>query len=441
MFIIYYRIMLKDLISSLNPVEKRYFKAGLGSDTQLLEVFDTIEKIGSTKNCELAIDLGDKHYFKLISVLKNQLYESILKSLRDFHRNNHIDFQFRNELTNIEILIHKKLLNSAHKKLKKLKTKLLQHERFTYLLEVLNIELVLHYQSENLNQFKVSIADVIENVEFAKEGIGKFYKAKSDYYYLNSVIENNREKIHEVEFDPNTNPTDKIRSANYFYQLTKIKWAIELREYHFAKQAAKSLAHLLIENPHELKKNRSQFIDVNYACALGFVLSGEIDNFHLHLENIELEDISGRYLINKRIERLLHLYLTATIALKTDEYQERIEQIWNDNHENFSRLFFERNAELYSIILTNNENYKLANRVNNELQNMKAKERDLEIYKRSLLRSLYLHSVRGNFDLFENKLNSIKRKKEIWTKEETAFLKKIKFENTQELDNPALTVF
>ena len=201
------------------------------------------------------------------------------------------------------------------------------------------------------------------------------------------------------------------------------------------------LAQLLIENPHELKKNRSQFIDVNYACALGFVLSGDIPNFNLHLENIELEDITGRYLINKRIERLLHLYLTATIALETDKYQERIEQIWNSNNENFSRLFFERNAELYSIILTQNEKYKLANRINNELQNMKAKERDLEIYKRSLLRSLYLHSIRGNFDLFENKLNSIKRKKEIWTKEETSFLKKIKFENTQELYKPALKVF
>lgn len=433
--------MLRDLISSLNPVEKRYFKAGLGSNTQLLEVFDCIEKIGSTKNADLAVHLGDKHYFKLISVLKNQLYESILKSLRDFHRNNHIDFQFRNELTNIEILIHKKLLNSAFKKLKKLKTKLIEHERFTYLLEVLNIELVLHYQSENLTQFKVSIANVIEHVEFAKEGIGKFYKAKADYYYLNCVIENNRELIKEVNFDPSTQPTENVRSANYFYQLTKVKWAVELREYKFAQEAATQLANLLLENPHELKKNRSQFIDVNYACALGFAHSKDTKNFNLHLENIELEDISGRYLINKRIERLLHLYLTATITQKTDIYFSKIENIWAENNESFSRLFFERNAELYSIILTGKESYKMANRVNNELQNMKAKERDLEIYKRSLVRNLYLHSIRGNFDLFENKLNSIKRKKEIWTEDEFQFLKNVKFENTSELYKPALEVF
>src|SRR6478672_4695196 len=102
------------LIKSLSASEKRSFKlfgakSGGGGETNYIKIFDAID--AQEEYDEEAI--LKKYKNNNFSIVKNRLYENILKSLDLHHANSSIDAQLMRELHCAEILFKKTLYDQC----------------------------------------------------------------------------------------------------------------------------------------------------------------------------------------------------------------------------------------------------------------------------------------------------------------------------------------
>lgn len=107
---------LKDLIRSLTPNEKGYFKKqrfgfDQNAERNYLNLFNLLEKEASTTDKEIRQKLGLKKIN--IHSMRNFLYKQILKSLRSFHNEKNIQYTLREMLDNAEILAAKGLYDQS----------------------------------------------------------------------------------------------------------------------------------------------------------------------------------------------------------------------------------------------------------------------------------------------------------------------------------------
>ncbi len=115
---------LFELIKSLDPSEKRYFKRfnTIHSDKKenvTTQLFDLIEKMDDFEEDKIKLFFSDRKTAQHIHVSKNYLYKNILKSLRSFHQGFSKEAEVRDLLFEIELLYHKKLYRQAAKQLSK----------------------------------------------------------------------------------------------------------------------------------------------------------------------------------------------------------------------------------------------------------------------------------------------------------------------------------
>lgn len=128
---------IADLIKSLGKAEKRFFKMMAvteGNDiAPLVDLFDAIEKE------TLSIEKLEKS--DLTSNEKQaQLYELILKSLRNFYSESNFNFRIKDEILNLRCLCDKAQYKQCRKMLNSLKRELYELEEFGYMLKVFDIE-------------------------------------------------------------------------------------------------------------------------------------------------------------------------------------------------------------------------------------------------------------------------------------------------------------
>ena len=137
---------LHELIHSLNKSEKRYFK--LSSATHKgqkngFEIFDLVSAQEEPDENKLLKKIAGKGYAKNFSVARDELYQSIMKSLRSFHAQNHIPIQARDMLNNIEILFDKGLMGHCEVQVRKIKRIAEKYELHSMYLEVLRTERIM----------------------------------------------------------------------------------------------------------------------------------------------------------------------------------------------------------------------------------------------------------------------------------------------------------
>jgi len=138
----YYTIKdLKRLINAMSGAEKRYFvvasKAFLteGQYPNYLKLFDLL-KNSRSQTPEPEIKLSDR----VQTSAKRQLFENIIKSLRDFHKDRSIDTVIQNLLGEIELLYHLNLPQQSLVPFGKAYRLASDHEKFGLLLQVLEWE-------------------------------------------------------------------------------------------------------------------------------------------------------------------------------------------------------------------------------------------------------------------------------------------------------------
>lgn len=141
-----------DLVHSLRKSEKRYFKLLAGrhkDDSQLLRLFDAIAKQKVYDEEALRELFKDSRYYQQFHVLKNRLYQLILKSMGQYHQEKSPEGIMQAMLSNIEFLRGKGLQGQVLKLLKKARAYAEKHELHLALLTVLRHERQISYQVLN----------------------------------------------------------------------------------------------------------------------------------------------------------------------------------------------------------------------------------------------------------------------------------------------------
>ncbi len=133
------REQLFDLIKSMSPSEKRYFKLYCGrenSGANYLSLFDAIDAQESYDERLIKQKFDDQKFVRQLHVLKNYLQTLIMKSLRQFHSEGSRDAEVKNMLINVEILFNKELNQHCMWELNKAQKIAEKFELFTALVEI-----------------------------------------------------------------------------------------------------------------------------------------------------------------------------------------------------------------------------------------------------------------------------------------------------------------
>lgn len=177
--------LLFELIKSLTSSEKRYFKLyaslqkGNKNYTDLFNVIDSMqiydEKI-------LRKSYGKERSAKNLTFTKNYLYKLIFKSLNSYKEERSVDSRLTNILNRCRILFDKSLIRQYFKTLEYGKQLALKYERFSYLIEFLEIERQLIKKKDipgkdfgNVYNEENKVIEILKNVNEHKRAVNLLF--------------------------------------------------------------------------------------------------------------------------------------------------------------------------------------------------------------------------------------------------------------------------
>lgn len=163
---------LFQLIKSLTPSEKRYFKVNGDSKSNYMQLFDAIDKQKDEYDEDLLKRKNSKKPFvKYLSAEKKQLREHIMKWMRAYHTTRSVDNQI-NELLQDETFLRDKGLNDQREKVilkaKELATK---YERFHLLNEILARQLayVIEFEQKKITEPVINLINEQKQLALTQE--------------------------------------------------------------------------------------------------------------------------------------------------------------------------------------------------------------------------------------------------------------------------------
>ncbi len=174
---------LSDLIHSLTKSEKRYFKLYIKDNVPLSKLYDAIKSNREISDLTLITKVFPKQKAGGIAVIKNRLYNHVLRSLNQYHTEKSIDKQIKAKLQNIEILFHKGLYSQCNKLIKTSKKIALSHGlHYSYLeLSKWEKQLAVQYNYENIsNKDIVNIYDKDMEMIGMIQSFHKIWNIKSE---------------------------------------------------------------------------------------------------------------------------------------------------------------------------------------------------------------------------------------------------------------------
>ena len=133
---------LFDLIQSLSPNEKRYFKRFatqhvIGKQNNYLRLFEAIAKQKRYDEDALRKRFKGERFIEHLPSEKNYLFQMVLKAMRRYQADKSVDIKLRDMLLDAELLDSRGLYKACKKILKKVGDLAQQYERWPVLIEVL----------------------------------------------------------------------------------------------------------------------------------------------------------------------------------------------------------------------------------------------------------------------------------------------------------------
>jgi hypothetical protein len=131
---------LFDLIKSLSTSEKRVISMSIAKSTSsnnnpaYLKLFRALDKLSEYDTDRLKKILKGEDFLRYLPVLKNYLYQLILKNLKNLNSGGSLQMDLYESFAEIDLLYQKGLYTQANKKLKKLKQEADHKEAFEILL-------------------------------------------------------------------------------------------------------------------------------------------------------------------------------------------------------------------------------------------------------------------------------------------------------------------
>ena len=247
-----------ELISSLTPAEKRYFKLyadrhSSSSKNNYSKLFDAIDAQQEYDEKELLESFKGKPFLKHFSIAKNRLYHKILQSLNAFHAESSVEAELRRYLHYVEILYHKTLYNQCSRILATAEKIAAKNQKTIIHLSILQWKKKL-VEVNNYEENDDSIIG-LENELIKQLRVGnELWKTKSAIFeQLFSIGQAREKEVIEVTEEA----LAKIKQLKSNSGLFQNQYLIHHTEsaFHFQKGDYKSCKEALIDNRELIENN------------------------------------------------------------------------------------------------------------------------------------------------------------------------------------------
>jgi len=272
------------LIKSMSKSERRYFNIYssmhvLGKKNSYMKLYEFIAKQKTYDEGLVKKVFSNESFIKHLPVVKNYLYQLILKSMRGFNDGASVDITLKNYLIDIEFLHQKTLYKSCRKILKKAKQLATVHDKFEILLQILRWEMKIFYHDkgyegkkgyEEIKKYQTAVADTMKRsnnlleYEIASRNIWSIYlkegelRSKREMTMLKKIIKG---KLYRNEHYP-CSFSAKIQ----FYDDNGLYWYM-LGDHNRAYTFYKKQLSLIEAHPERLNEQAWPYI-----CALQNIL-------------------------------------------------------------------------------------------------------------------------------------------------------------------------
>ncbi len=417
---------LHELIKSLSPHEKRYFKIQCQlqkGEKKYLKVFDLIDHQSVYNERSIKAQLQkDEKLYDSFAVVKNYLYHFILKTLRSFHSKKNIDQQIYNCMIDVTLLESRGLYHQAKKALDKAHKLASKYHRLSLLIPILKkkISYLFSVDKKQLpTQLKVLTKEVKTlNDAFALESeLFTFYYQFAMLERTNSYSTEEKKNILEEWdlFQPEIATGDKSSFySSYILECiyssaAKLDHAPEERLAHYLKAIAiwEAHPHFIKAEPHIYKLHLANLLNCYFANKQWDVYLEVIKkikavpsrNFHEEAATFQATAYHELlYFLNT--EQLEHAEASlAEITVGIKKYLAKI---------NTSRVFsFYYNISVLYFLL---DQYDKALFWLNQIINHPKTDHRKDIQRFSNILQLFYHFELGHFKLLDHLLASVKRK-------------------------------
>lgn len=195
---------LFQLLKSLSKQEKRYFKLYaarhvIGEQNKYLLLFDAIDKQTEYDEVRIKEQFKNEAFTRQLHVIKNYLYNLIMKSMRNFHSNN-TDDRFHDLLRDAQILYDKGLHKQSSKVLDKARKFAEDNEQFLQLLEIQNWQHTIIHQNNDVNKLQEYVSGQIQVEIDLLDKYRNFlqFQLLNDriftHYWKSGIVRNQKEK-------------------------------------------------------------------------------------------------------------------------------------------------------------------------------------------------------------------------------------------------------
>lgn len=418
---------LFQLIKSLEPSEKRYFKVFTtmhikGSDNnKYAKLFDAIDSQTTYNEDEIRKQFQKEQFLNQLHVAKNYLYNTILKSLRLYHSEKSKVNELIDILRDVQLLYEKSLFKQCRKLLDKAKKIAYTYEKHSQILAVLDWEKILartssyaHIDEKELIEFYNEHYETTEKLN----NINEYWKLTMKSFLLRKKqgeIRDKKElkKFNEIINDPLLKSEDRAKTflSKTFYHNIKGLYYLTNKDYKNLLVHCLKLVELLEANPLLMKED-------NYIASLNNLLIVQIELKKYNdalvtikkLRNLETKSptMQARIFVTS-YDTELNLYLRTGEFEKgitlVDEVESGLKKFKNRINKESEVLFNFNISYLYFGLEEYENSLKRINEIINDKE-LNIRE-DIQCFARIL--NLLVHYELRNFDLIEYIMKSTRR--------------------------------
>ncbi|CAN5225451.1 hypothetical protein BH09BAC5_BH09BAC5_22940 [soil metagenome] len=260
---------LHKLIHSLTKQEKRNFKIfgarhTIGEQNNYVLLFDAIEKMKEYDEIILLKKFNGESSINNFSITKSRLYETILRSLDEFHHNSSVDAQLWKELHYAEILYKKTLYDQCEKRLKSAKRLAEKYEKHAVLVQIHAMEKALAEKDSYAEMTEKDIQRIqTEDRKLAEDirAYNDLWNVKSRLFMLLNTKGRARETQQLDEFRKLIDASLKEKSIEGLSVNARFMYHHTYSAYYFAIADAKKCYEHLSANVSLIEKNTEIFRD------------------------------------------------------------------------------------------------------------------------------------------------------------------------------------
>ncbi|MBZ0203781.1 MAG: hypothetical protein K8I03_12255 [Ignavibacteria bacterium] len=416
------------LIKSLKKSEKRYFKLHSGlqaGNKNYLRLFDEIsaqaEKGSKYDEKIIKQKFKNEIFVKQLTFTKNYLAEMIFKSLAMYYSGSSVDFLISQQITKARILYNKALYKYFFKVTGSIKKTCMEYERFSFYLQVLEMEKVVIIkkiypdkdETDVLDE-EIKILNMIRNIteyNFIISQLASLYRKKGRFREESQA--ELLEKINEryIMISEDKALSDIARERYYFIlQLLADLQGNNKQIYTYAVKRFE----IINNNPKPFKdQSFNYWQDIIMYILLHLLKSNDLDLFDKYMKM--LREHTGKTeaeQINLFLIESLFTLLQLNNITQISEINTKVISILNELNKNEGKIDSNFEILIYNSIVKvyfKKNMFTEANKYINILLNhpqISVRE-DVELYAKII--NLIIHLELGNIDLLEYLIKSTYR--------------------------------